>query len=240
MLRSKEKKYLSGVEKTVLHKDLSFTAIEQYKLLRTNLAFTLPEEESCPVIGITSAVRGEGKSTTAINLAYVLAENGDKVLLIDADLRLPSIAKRLEIKNATGLTDVLMDSEKQSISVFKSKVSENLSILPSGTLPPNPSELIGSHRMESLLKSLKNNFDYIIVDLPPVDIVSDALAISPCITGMIVVVRENYTTKRDLNTCMRQLEFSHVNILGTVINQSGSEPTTYGKHYKYYKYYKKQ
>ena len=90
-----------------LHKNLEFTATEQYKLIRANLDFTLHEDEKCPVIGITSSMRGEGKSTTAVNLAYVCAEKGSKVLLIDADLRIPSIAKKLDIESTPGLADLL-------------------------------------------------------------------------------------------------------------------------------------
>ena len=100
--------------KTTLHKNLEFTATEQYKLIRANLDFTLPENEKCPVIGVTSSMRGEGKSTTAINLAYVFAEKGSKVLLIDGDLRIPSIAKKLDIESTPGLADLLRTKEPQT------------------------------------------------------------------------------------------------------------------------------
>ena len=92
--------------KKTLHKNLEFTAVEQYKLLRTNLSFTLPEDEACSIIGVTSAMRGEGKSTTAVNLSYVLAESGKKVLLIDGDLRIPSIAKKMDINSLGGITRI--------------------------------------------------------------------------------------------------------------------------------------
>ena len=97
-----------------LHKNLEFTALEQYKLIRANLDFTLPVGEKCPVIGVTSAMRGEGKSTTAVNLSYVLAERGSRVLLIDGDLRIPSIAKKMDIPSTPGLTDVLMNKGAHS------------------------------------------------------------------------------------------------------------------------------
>ncbi|MBE6761260.1 MAG: CpsD/CapB family tyrosine-protein kinase [Ruminococcaceae bacterium] len=226
----------SEVQKT-LHKNLEFTAVEQYKLLRTNLDFTLPEDEKCPVIGVTSSMRGEGKSTTAINLSYVLAEKGSKVLLIDGDLRIPSIAKKMGIDSSMGLTDILMGKGAQ-ISDFQSTLLNNWYILPSGEIPPNPSELLGSNRMESILSSLREKFDYIIIDLPPVNIVSDALSISSLITGMIVVIREDYTEKKDLEHCFRQLNLSNVNILGCVMNEAKSEGGSYGK-YKKYRYYKR-
>lgn len=240
IFKKNRNKYLfsAGDNKKTLHKNLEFTATEQYKLLRTNLNFTLPEDVKCPIIGVTSSMRGEGKSTTAVNLSYVLAENGKKVLLIDGDLRIPSVAKKMDIENSPGLTDLLMGYEPQQLSAFKSKLLDNWYILPSGVLPPNPSELLGSRRMENVLQVLSNMFDYIIIDLPPVNIVSDALAIASFITGMIVVVREEYTEKKELETCFRQLKLSNVNVLGCVMNETNSGKGSYGRYKKYYKYYK--
>ena len=223
-----------------LHKNLEFTATEQYKLLRTNLTFTLPEGK-CPVIGVTSSMRGEGKSTTAINLSYVLAEKGNKVLLIDGDLRIPSIAKKMEISATPGLTNLLMGFEPQMLSSFKSDILDNWFILPAGDIPPNPSELLGSKKMERLLGVLKEKFDYIVVDLPPVNLVSDALAISHLISGMIVVIRQDYTEKKELEACFRQLKLSGANVLGCVLNETktgGGHYGKYGKYRKYYKYYR--
>ena len=236
--RKKLNNFASTNFEGTLHKNLEFTAIEQYKLLRTNLSFTLPDDVKCPIIGVTSSIRGEGKSTTAINLAYVLAESGKKVLLVDADLRIPSIAKKMEMNSSPGLTDFLMDYENQQLSVFKSKLLDNWYILPSGNLPPNPSELLGSHRMEQIFGILSEKFDYIVVDLPPVNIVSDALAISKLITGLVVVIREEYTSKKDLEACFRQLKLSNINVLGCVLNSVKNEKGSYGRYKKYYKYYK--
>ncbi len=222
-----------------LHKNLAFTATEQYKLIRANLDFTLPENEKCPVIGVTSSMRGEGKSTTSVNLSYVFAEKGSKVLLIDADLRIPSIAKKLDIESSPGLTDLLRGKGAQ-ISDFKSHLLNNWFVLPAGDIPPNPSELLGSSRMENILNQLREVFDYIIIDLPPVNIVSDAISISSLISGMIVVIREEYTEKKELEHCFRQLKLSNVNVLGCVMNGTKSGSGSYGRYrrYKYYKYYK--
>ena len=222
MAKTKRKGMLpvNNAQKT-LHKNLEFTATEQYKLLRTNLSFTLSDESKCHIIGVTSSMRGEGKSTTSINLAYVLAESGKRVMLIDGDLRIPSIAKKMNIDGSFGLTDLLRGGETIELGKFQTTIMPNWYVIPSGPLPPNPSELLGSKRMESTLNQLKEYYDYIVIDLPPVNLVSDALAISKYISGMIVVIREDYAEKRELETCMRQLKLSNVNVLGCVMNESG-------------------
>lgn len=231
----------SNTQKT-LHKNLEFTATEQYKLLRANLNFTIPAGIKCPIVGVTSSMRGEGKSTTAVNLSYVLAESGKRVLLIDGDLRIPSIAKKMDLKSTPGLTNLLMGFESQKFGDFKSTVNENWYIMPSGDIPPNPSELLGSKRMELALKALSESFDYIILDLPPVNLVSDALAVAPYITGMVVVIRQDYTEKKELDNCIRQLKLSNVKVLGCVMNETKTVGKYYSKYrykryYKYYKYY---
>lgn len=226
-------------QRQTLHKNLGFVAAEQYKLLRTNLQFTLPDEEECRVVSITSSVRGEGKSTTAINLAYSLSESGKKVLLIDADMRLPSVAKKLDMQQTPGLSNILTDRTKAEIPLYKSPHSENWFILPSGDVPPNPSELLGSKRMNNLLDTLKERFDFIIIDLPPVNIVSDAMVLAPVVHGLIVVIRAGYTERKELNNCTRQINLSDTKLLGFVVNDAINGETTYGKYkYKKYKYYK--
>ncbi|MBE6534703.1 MAG: CpsD/CapB family tyrosine-protein kinase, partial [Ruminococcaceae bacterium] len=227
LLNNRKKKVSLGQhEHKTLHKHLNFTATEQYKLLRTNIDFTLPQDEKCHIIGVTSSMRGEGKSTTAINLSYVLAEKGSKVLLIDGDLRIPSVAKKLQIPSTPGLTTLLMN-KSTDVESFKSSLLNNWYILPAGEIPPNPSELLGSRRMEKLLAALKEQFEYIIIDLPPVNIVSDALSISKFISGMVVVIREEYTEKKELTHCMRQLSLSNVHVLGCVLNEAKANGGSY-------------
>lgn len=233
-LFEKKRVFVNTADERTLHKNLDFTAAEQYKFLRTNLDFTLPQDEKCPVIGVTSSLRGESKSTTSINLSYVLAERGSRVLLIDGDLRLPSIAKKLDIANEVGLTELLMGNGA-SMKDFRSDILKNWFILPSGKIPPNPSELLGSQRMANVLEELREIFDYIVIDLPPVNIVSDAISISNFISGMVVVVREEYCEKKELAHCVRQLKLSNVNILGFVMTCVDLGGGTYGKKYKYYK-----
>ncbi len=229
-------------QRRLLHKNLNFAASEQYKLLRTNLQFTLPENNrGCSILGITSAMRGEGKSTTSVNLAYTLAEAGKKVLLIDGDLRLPSIAKKMDIAATPGLSNLLLDIDLEKLEMYKSNQLDNWYILPAGDIPPNPSELLGSARMEKLLGLLAEKFDVIVIDLPPINLVSDALALSSSIDGIVLVVREGYTERREFSNCVRQIQLSNVKILGCVMNVVKSGGGRYGKYRKYYKsryYYK--
>jgi capsular exopolysaccharide synthesis family protein len=156
------------------------------------------------------------------------------VLIIDGDLRIPSVAKKLQISSKPGVTNLLMN-KSSDVEAFKSDLLDNWYIVPAGDIPPNPSELLGSNRMQKLIEALKEQFDYIVIDLPPVNIVSDALSISPFISGMIVVVREEYTEKKELTRCMRQLSLSNVKVLGCVLNEASSGNGSYGK-YKYKKY----
>ena len=224
---------------TLIFRENNFAAREAYKLLRANVMFALPDDKPCRIIGVTSPMRAEGKSTTSINLSYVLAEAGKRVLLIDADLRLPSVAKKLDISDTPGLSETLIKPEftGEEIKNFELK---NLSVLTSGRIPPNPSEMLGSRKMQSLLEVLSESYDFIIVDLPPVNVVSDALVIAPLLDGMLVVVRGNHTSGRELNKCVRSLELSKVKVLGIVINAKSNSSGAYSLKHKYYKYYKKR
>lgn len=227
--KKKNAHFAADAAEGVLHKNLKFTAVEQYKLLRTNLDFTLPEGVKCPVIGITSPTRGEGKSTTAINLSYVLAERGDRVLLLDGDLRLPSIASKMKISATPGLTDALL-GRGGDIEQFRSELLDNWYIMPAGSIPPNPSELLGSKRMETMLATLRERFDYIVLDLPPSNLVADALSVSNLVTGMVLIIREEHTEKKDLERCMRQLSLSNVKLLGCVMNGAKTGGRGYGRY----------
>ena len=213
--------------------NLKFTAAEAYKLLRTNLMFTLPAEKGCRVIGITSALPGEGKSITSINLAYVVAESGKKVLLIDADMRLPNIARQLDLKQNPGLSNILAGLCEPADATVASGVIDNLKVIAAGDIPPNPSELLGSDQMSNLLKKLSKDYDFIIIDLPPVNIVSDALTILNVVDGIIAVVRQDYGSRIALNKCMRQLSINKEKFLGFVMVDARESSKEYGKYSKY-------
>jgi capsular exopolysaccharide synthesis family protein len=223
-------------QRKTIGKNLSFAASESYKLLRTNLTLSMSDESKCKVIGITSALRGEGKSSTAINLAYTMAEANKRVLLIEADMRIPVLAKTLRINESPGLSNVLAGVNQLNESVRPSMLLESLSVLPAGEIPPNPSELLSSARMEQLMKVLSDAFDYIIVDLPPVNAVSDSLAVSKLLNGMVMVVRQNYCDQHSLSDAMRQLEFLNVKLLGFVMNDAETAEKRYKKYGHKYQY----
>ena len=232
---AKKEKTSRRKKQGLLCDELSFAAAEAYKLLRTNLLFALPEQE-CRIIGVTSSIRGEGKSTTSVNLAYTLAQTGKRVLLIDGDMRLPTIAQKLEMSTTPGLSNLLAGLSVERNCLRKSSYFDNWYILPAGDIPPNPSELLGSERMHALLDRYKDVFDYILLDLPPVNIVVDALVITKWTDGIIVVVRENYTSRRALDACMYQVEKLGAKMLGFVMTDANVSASSY-KHYGKYKSY---
>ena len=210
-------------QREILANKLNFASQEAYKLLRTNLMFSTCDEEKCKIIGLTSALRGEGKSTTAINLSYVLAEANKKTLLIEADMRLPRIQRLLQFQETVGLSNVLAGVNKLEEAIRRGVFWDTLSILPSGEILPNPSELLSSMKMKHILSTLAEDYDYIIIDLPPITAVSDGLAISTLLSGMIVVVRPDYCDRHALADAMRQMEFLNVKILGFVMNCRGQK-----------------
>ena len=214
---------------------LSFAAAEAYKLLRTNLQFSLPEKK-CLIIGVTSSVRGEGKSTTSVNLAYTIAQAGRKTLLIDADMRLPSVAAKMEVHSSPGLSNLIAGLGNEQDCLRRSSYFDNWFILPAGDIPPNPSELLGSERMHTLLQRYEEVFDVIVIDLPPINIVADALVISKWTDGLVAVVRQNYTDRRALADCMYQVEKLGAKFLGFVMTDAAVGESSYKSYKKYGKY----
>ena len=213
---------------------LPFLASEAYKLLRTNLMFVLPDEQKCRIVGVTSSFRSEGKSVTSVNLSFTLSKTDKKVLLIEGDMRLPSLSRKLtELSPTPGLSNVLAGLKTPNEVIQHSARSQNWDIMTAGDLPPNPAELLGSDRMKSLLQELSESYDWIVVDLPPADIVSDALTLTGSLTGILVVVRRNYTDKQSLNDCMSKLNLIGANVAGFVMTDADIEQATYGKYGRY-------
>ena len=218
--------------------DLDFVSTEAYNVLRTNLAFSFPGQSSARVIGLTSSNPSEGKSYNSVNMAFFIAKGGKKTLLVSADLRRPSIEKSFDLKSGTGLSDLLAgNTSNVSEAIIPEFLTENLSLMPYGVIPPNPSELLASERMQQLMEMLREMYDYIIVDLPPINSVIDAVAVSPCLDGIVMIVRHGYTRKKNLYAAVSQLRYSGVRVLGFVYNDYRVHSSGYGYKKYQYKYY---
>ena len=222
--------------------ELDFASSEAYNLLRTNLSFALASKDGgARLLGVSSPCPQEGKSFTSINLAYSLAKDGQKVLLIDGDMRRPSVAGVLEMSRTPGLSNLLAGGNADEIIHFGT-LHENLDVLLSGDIPPNPSELLGSEKMKRVIEEFSRQYDYVIVDLPPVTAVADPLVMSKLLDGIVVVVRHGFTRKKNVREAVRQLNFSGVRILGFVYNGFRHGSSRYykrsGKYYRknYYTY----
>ena len=223
--------------------NLSFAAKEAFKRLRTNVVMSFPREDtSCQLIGVTSAQPSDGKSTIALNLAYSLAELEKKVLLVDADMRRSSIHEKVHVEKAPGLSNLLSEGSNINAAIRKYRGTgeewATFDIIPGGDSPSNPSELLNSKRMSTLLQALSQAYDYVIIDLPPVGAVVDAVSVSQNIDGMIVVVRENNCPRGLLADCMQQLDYAGVRVLGCVMNGAMEGSSTKYQYNNYgYGYY---
>lgn len=217
--------------RNILNKYSNFYIREAYKTLRTNIRFFL-NQEGCKKFCITSSTMGEGKSITILNLAISFAENGQKVLLIDADMRRPAMARLLVEKGTPGLSNVLAGLVTEDLAIRK-EVYPNLDMLFSGDVPPNPSELLGSDRMKDLLARLSENYDYILVDSPPVNAVSDARVVASLLDGVLYLVRQDKTEKDAVARGINQLKLTDAKLLGFVLN--GINPDAKKYYYAEYK-----
>lgn len=239
--KSKNSKYdgVQNREATILNEHSKFYISEAYKTLRTNILFSTGDV-GCKTFALTSAIPGEGKTTTAINIAISFAQTGKKVVIIDSDLRKPKLHKYFDLENKIGLSNILSgvydDSNKEYIQ--KTNV-ENMDLISSGHIPPNPIELLSSDNMQELLKTLEETYDFIILDTPPINIVSDALVLSKMVTGYIMVARSNYTEYQALDVAMSNFELANIKPLGVVLNDFNRKQTKYsrGGKYKYKTYY---
>ncbi len=214
-------------------KKRSFAMAEAHKRLRTNILFSFADEGKCHIIGLTSAMAHEGKSTTSMNLAYDLMKAGKKVILVDADMRLSRVAKVLEINRAPGLSNVLVGKSTLQSVIQRADVLDGLKVIACGDIPPNPTELLSSKRFAAVLDALKEVYEYVIIDLPPVTEVSDALIVSKLADGVLIVVRQDFADKRLLDDTVHQLTLSDARIVGMVLT-CAQRRSKYGK-YKYQK-----
>ena len=220
--------------------DKNYLVQEAFTSLRINLQFAV-QKQGCKRIIMTSAKQSEGKSTCASNLSIVYSQSNSKTLLLDCDMRKPTLHKLFQCRSIPGLSDVLGGLCQLEEAVQDTKY-KNLRVLFSGTIPPNPAELLGSERMGALLNKLSESYDTIIMDTPPINIVSDALALSPMVDGVILVARVDYSTHAETNKALASLEFAKAKTLGILLNDIVYKKSgRYGKYYnRYYYEYKEK
>lgn len=190
---------------------------EAYRSLRTSIKFSLIDKPIKTIV-VTSSLAGEGKSTVVVNLAYSLSQDGARVLVIDCDLRKPSIHENFLLSNEKGLTDVLFG--KSDLKGVTKKIEDSLFLITAGTILPNPPEILGSKEMENLIKELKINFDYIIIDTPPILPVSDILLLASKADATLIVVKARKTKEKIVKESYERLIEAKANVIGTVLNES--------------------
>ena len=212
---------------SIMEKKPKSLIAESYRSLRSNIAYSSFDGEY-QIISVTSAVPAEGKSTTAINLAVSLSQLEKKVLLIDCDMRKPSLHKKLGISNISGLTDLLVG--KKNVEDASKKRSKFLTILTAGTIPPNPAEMLDSKVMSDFLEECRNHYDHIILDTPPLQAVADAQVLSTKADGTLMVIKANFTKKNDVESSVDMIKKVNGKIIGAVLNATKDN----NKKYHYY------
>jgi len=223
----------NNIEGAIVVSDNSRSAVaEQFRGLRTNLSFVLGSTEK--VVLITSSMSGEGKSFIALNLATILAISGKKVLAMEMDLRKPNLSNKLDLKSTAGFTSLIIDDKLEIDSIIQpSGLNDNMFIISSGPLPPNPTELILNPKVSVMMEKLKGRFDYIIIDAPPIGLVTDAQLLSAYSDTALYVVRQGYTDKKQLAIAQDIYSNSRMKKLNIVINDVSADAGGYGYGYGY-------
>nr|WP_245622873.1 CpsD/CapB family tyrosine-protein kinase [Lysinibacillus contaminans] len=214
----KNKKLKSSLmaRKLVTVTDSKSLISEQFRTMRTNIRFSMPDQDIKSLL-VTSSIAGEGKSTNAANLGVVFAQEGKRVLIIDADMRKPTLHHTFRTLNSSGLSDVLTRQQIYFNVIQKTSV-EGLSVIPSGPLPPNPVELLSSKTMDILMQDLRKDYDIVILDAPPLLSVSDAQILSNKCDGTLLIVNMDVAQKVDVLKAKATLSSSKAKILGVVLN----------------------
>lgn len=232
----KNRSRYKNIDKSI-NEDTKFIVKEAYNSLRANLRFTL-RKDGCRKVLISSSIPEDGKSTTSSNIAITISQTGAKVLLLDCDLRKGRLHSFFKIKSAPGISDVLSGIKNEK-DVLQDTVYENLQVITMGAIPPNPTELLASVQMDEFIKRLEKIYDYIIIDSPPVNVVSDALSLVKMVDGVVIVVRENVTSHPNIVSAMTKYKFAEAKILGFVINVVSSKKGSKSKSKYYYYQYNK-
>ncbi len=231
----REKEDSTDPGRFLLNENSPMNQTESYAKLRMNMLFTLTDKKKHSVI-VSSAISGEGKTTIAANLAISVAMSGKKVLLVDADMRRACLQEVFHYKrHLLGLSNILVGSADWRETLVKTEYS-TLQILPAGLLPPNPAELLESTAMQALMEKLESEYDLILLDVPPINIVSDPLALSSLVAGGLFVVRQAYSDHREIRKALTQAEMTGLDLLGFAFYGEKVEQESYYNR-KYYSHY---
>jgi len=229
--------FTAGDETKLLGDDTPFAIREAYNSTRTKLLF-YGQGEKCPVFAVTSSLPGDGKTMSSVNLAISFAQMGKKTLLIDGDMRKATMHSYLKIGYQDGLSELMAGLTKE-INIREAG-KENLFFLPSGDIPPNPAELLASSKMTEVIKALREKFDYIIIDTPPVEVVTDAALLAPYVTGYVFIVKCGSSDINIVKHSIETIQELKGNIVGFILNDSNNVRDNYyrssGYYKKYYKY----
>lgn len=206
---------------TILDTNPPFAVIEAYKTLRYNIRFVLSTKNKNS-FAISSTNAGDGKSTTIANIAILLAQANSRVILIDMDLRRPFQHRMFKINNKVGVSNII--GEKKSLqSAIHKDIIPGLDVLTAGTISPNPSEMVSSDKAKEIVKWAEENYDYVLIDAPPVNIVSDVLALANMTAGILFVVRVGSTHKDELKKAIEEIKFVNTELLGVILNSADSD-----------------
>jgi len=208
-------KKVKARELLITNENFPFAVREAYNTLRTNVLYALSPING-KIVAVTSPNAGEGKSTVSVNLAIALAETSARVLLIDCDLRKPTIHKKLGLNNSSGLSKFIVGFETMADALTR-EILPNLDVMTSGPIPPNPSELLGSANMQTFLNKVSDYYDYIILDTPPINIVTDMAVMANFISGVLLVSYYASTTIEDVRRAQEALKIVNAKILGLVV-----------------------
>lgn len=216
-------------ESIIVKKQPKSIIAESYRSIRSSIQFSNVDNNITKIM-FTSAIPGEGKTTTAINTAYSMAEIGKKVLLIDLDLRKPTVHRKLKISNQYGVTDILLN--KVSYDKYVQKLSDNFHVITAGAIPKNPSEIMSSQSMLLLLETVSEDYDYIFMDCSPM-LVTDPIVLSRVSDGVIYVVESGSSDIEISQRNTQKLKAANANILGCVLNKIDKKTSRYGSNYNY-------
>ncbi len=210
-----------------------FSRVEAYKAIRTNIMYSLPKSDTGKVIMVTSSIPNEGKTTNSINLALTFAQTGLRVVLVDCDLRKPRVHRYLKMQLGEGVSNYICGYAEYD-KVLQKDLPQGFDLITAGEIPPNPTEILASERFSELIERLKGEYDYIFFDTPPVTVVADAAIVSASASGVVVVVKADFTTYDVLDQTVESLNKVDAKIFGFILTNTAAKNSS--RRYERYKY----